>query len=178
MKMENYTAATKYVNDLLTSYISDLVPVRVAKKDGFALETPIVDEDGKPIVVVINATAKKNKATMTCEAFDFEAAKQARADNEAEKAVAAKEKGVRTRKVDPEKEAKKNAILDAMKAWLDANLTSTPITSTDIKEAIPELEEITIMQVGTYMKSLAEVEANHIRRESIKGKTYYTRKEF
>ena len=172
MKMENYTAATKYVNDLLTSYISNLVPVRVAKKDGFALETPIVDENGKPIVVVINATAKKN------EAFNLEAAKQARADNEAEKAVAAKEKGVRTRKVDPEKEAKKNAILDAMKAWLDANLTSTPITSTDIKEAIPELEEITIMQVGTYMKSLAEVEANHIRRESIKGKTYYTRKEF
>ena len=170
MKMENYTAATKYVNDLLTSYISNLVPVRVAKKDGFALETPIV--------VVINATAKKNEATKTCEAFDLEAAKHARADNEAEKAVAAKEKGVRTRKVDPEKEAKKNAILDAMKAWLDVNLTSTPITSTDIKEAIPELEEITIMQVGTYMKSLAEVEANHIRRESIKGKTYYTRKEF
>ena len=73
MKMENYTAATKYVNDLLTSYISNLVPVRVAKKDGFALETPIVDENGKPIVVVINATAKKNEATKTCEAFDREA---------------------------------------------------------------------------------------------------------
>ena len=39
MKMENYTAATKYVNDLLTSYISNLVPVRVAKKDGFATAT-------------------------------------------------------------------------------------------------------------------------------------------
>ena len=34
------------------------------------------------------------------------------------------------------------------------------------------------MQVGTYLKMLAEVEANHIRRESIKGKPYYSRKEF
>ena len=178
MKMENYTAATKYVNDLLTSYISNLVPVRVAKKDGFALETPIVDENGKPIVVVINATAKKNEATKTSEAFDLEAAKQARADNEAEKAVAAKEKAVRTRKVDPEKEAKKNAILNAMQAWLDVNLTSTPITPTDIKEAIPELEETTTLQIGTYMKSLAEVKDNHIRRERIKGKTYYSRWKF
>lgn len=178
MKMENYTRATAYVNDLLTAYIPNLVPVRVAKKDGFAIETPVVDENGKPIVVVINATAKKNEATKTCEAFDLEAAKQAREDNEAEKAVAAKEKSARTRKVDPEKEAKKNAILEAMKEWLAENLSSTPITATDIKDAIPELADITIMQVGTYMKTLSEVEANHIRRESIKGKTYYSRKEF
>ena len=65
-----------------------------------------------------------------------------------------------------------------MKDWLDLNLTSTPITATDIKNNIPELEDITIMQVGTYLKMLAEVEANHIRRESIKGKPYYSRKEF
>ena len=176
MKMENYTAAANYVNDLLKSYLPDPVPVRVGKKDGFAIKTPFEDENGNPIFVVVSGTAKRNEATKTHEGFNLDAAIQARVDSDAEKTAAATTSS--TRKVDPEKEAKKNAILDAMQAWLDANLTSTPITPTDIKEAIPELEETTILQVGTYMKTLAGVEDNHIRRERIKGKTYYSRWKF
>ena len=176
MKMENYTAAANYVNDLLKGYLPDPVSVRVGKKDGFAIKTPFEDESGNPIFVFVSGTAKRNEATKTHEGFNLDAAIQARMDSDAEKMAATTTPS--TRKVDPEKEAKKNAILAAMKDWLDLNLTSTPITATDIKNSIPELEDITIMQVGTYLKMLAEVEANHIRRESIKGKPYYSRKEF
>jgi hypothetical protein len=55
------------------------------------------------------------------------------------------------------------------------NLTEEGMTTTDIKAAIPELAEVSVMQVGTYLKNIAQDENNGVKREVVKGKPYYSR---
>ena len=170
MKSEIRVAAATAVESLLTS-IPNLIPVRVAKKDGFAFDTGVKDENGKPVYAVIEATVKNTEDTKTSKAFDLEEAVQARTD-----ADAAPKKEKKSKETDPEAEAKRAAHKERERIteeWCMDNLTSGEgMNASEIKAAIPELEDVTVMQVGTYMKNIVERNAS-IQRNVVKGKPTY-----
>ena len=174
MKMEIRVAAATAVETALREALGTrIVPVTVAKKDGFAFDTGVLDENGKPIYAVIEATVKNTEDTKTSAAFDLEAAVQARIDKENAPKKEAKPK----KDADPEAEAKRaarNAQKEALHAWLMENLADTPMTTTDIQSACPDMEGISIMQVGTWLTAIAK-EDSSIKRDVVKGKPYYSK---
>ena len=169
MKSEIRVAAATAVESLLTA-IPNLIPVRVGKKDGYAVDTGVKDENGNPVYAVIEATVKNTEATKTTPAFDLDAAVAARAENDAKP-----KKEAKVKEADPEVVAKRAAHKERERIteeWCMANLTSEPLTASDIKAAIPELAEVTVMQVGTYLKAISERNPS-IQRNVVKGKPTY-----
>ena len=173
MKNEIRVAANSAVEALIEGHVPGLVPVRVAKKDCYAIDTGVKDENGNTVFATVEITVKNTEATKTSPAFDLDAAIAARAENDAKPKTEKKAK-----EVDPEadaKRAKRNAEQELVKEWCMVNLTDEPMTTTDIKAAIPELAEVSVMQVGTYLKNIAQDEGNGVKREVVKGKPYYSR---
>ena len=172
MKTEIRVAANSAVVSALREALGEkIVPVRVAKKDGYAFDTGVKDENGKPIYAVIEATVKNTEDTKTSKAFDLEEAVQARIDAES-----APKKETKTKKEDPEAEAKRakaQAMKEMVAEWCMENLTSEGMTTSDIKNAIPELADVTVMQVGTWMTAIAKDNPS-IQRDVVKGKPYYS----
>ena len=75
MKREIRVAAATAVETALREALGTrIVPVTVAKKDGFAFDTGVLDENGKPIYAVIEATIKNTEDTKTSKAFDLDEA--------------------------------------------------------------------------------------------------------
>ena len=173
MKNEIRVAANSAVVSALREALGEkIVPVRVAKKDGFAFDTGVKDENGKPIYAVIEATVKNTEDTKTSLAFDLKKAVQARIDAES-----APKKEAKPKKEDPEAEAKRakaQAMKDMVAEWCMENLTSEGMTTSDIKNAIPELADVTVMQVGTWMTAIAKDNPS-IQRDVVKGKPHYTK---
>ena len=134
MKTEIRVAANSAVVSALREALGEkIVPVRVAKKDGFAFDTGVKDENGKPIYAVIEATVKNTEDTKTSKAFDLEEAVQARIDAEN-----APKKEAKPKKEDPEaeaKRAKREEQKQALHAWLMENLSDEAMTTTDIQGA-------------------------------------------
>lgn len=173
MKNEIRVAANAAVEALIEGHVPGLVPVRVAKKDCYAIDTGMKDENGNAVFATVEITVKNTEATKTSPAFDLDAAIAARAENDAKPKTEKKAK-----EADPEaeaKRAKRNAEQEMVKDWCMVNLTEEPMTTTDIKAAIPELAEVSVMQVGTYLKNIAADNADKIKREVVKGKPYYSR---
>ena len=173
MKNEIRVAANAAVDSMLTAAMTNLIPVRVAKKDCYAVDTGMKDENGNTVYATVEITVKNPEATKTAPAFDLDAAIAARAENDAKPKT---EK--RPKQDDPEaeaKRAKRNAEQELVKEWCMVNLTEEGMTTTDIKAAIPELSEVSVMQVGTYLKNIAQDENNGVKREVVKGKPYYSR---
>ena len=172
MKSEIRVAAATAVESLLTA-IPGLVPVHVGKKDGYAIDTGVKDENGKPVYAVIEATVKNTEATKTTPAFDLDAAIAARAENDAKP-----KKEAKSAEPDPEKEAraaKREQEKAVLLAWCAENLSDEPLTATDIKKSVPEMEPLTIMMVGSYLKALAADNPDIINRTLVGGKVVYTR---
>lgn len=173
MKTEIRIAASNIAHEIVKSSIANLVPVLVAKKEGYALDTGMKDENGKPIYAVIDITVKntEDNASGTAKGFNLEEAVQALQDKmNAPKKVSIK------KETDPEAEAKRAANAerqDKVEQWCITNLTDTPMTATDIQKAIPELEGIAVMQVGTYLKNIV-AKNPVIQREQKDGKWMYT----
>lgn len=173
MKNEIRVAANAAVEALIEGHVPGLVPVRVAKKDCYAIDTGVKDENGNTVFATVEVTVKNTEATKTSPAFDLDAAIVARAENDAKPKTEKKPK-----QDDPEaeaKRAKRNAEQELVKEWCMVNLTEEGMTTTDIKAAIPELSEVSVMQVGTYLKNIAQDESNGVKREVVKGKPYYSR---
>ena len=173
MKTEIRVAANSAVVSALREALGEkIVPVRVAKKDGYAFDTGVKDENGKSVYAVIEATVKNTEDTKTSKAFDLEEAVQARID-----ADNAPKKEAKPKKDDSEAEAKRaqrEEQKQALADWCELNLTEEPMTTTDIKAGCPEMEQVIIMQVGTWMTAIAK-ENPSIKREVIKGKPYYSK---
>lgn len=170
MKNEVRVAATESVMNLLS--LLPLTPVRVAKKDGYAFDTGVKDENGKTVYAFIEATIKNTEDTKTSQAFDLDAAIAARTEHDAQPKKEAKSK-----ETNPEaeaKRAKREAQKAALTAWLTDNLTDQPMTTTDIQAACPDVEDVTIMQVGSWMTAIAK-EDSSIKRDVVKGKPYYSK---
>lgn len=171
MKNEVRIAATTAALSLLSN-VPNLIPVRVAKKDGYAIDTGVFDENGKPVYAVLDLTIKNTEDTKTSQAFDLEAAKQERIDHDN-----APKKEVKSKEADPEaeaKRAKREAQKQALAAWCEANLTDQPMTTSDIQQACEDMEGVTIMQVGTWLGAIAK-ESDSIKREVVKGKPLYSK---
>lgn len=171
MKNEIRVAATESVMNLL-SLLPNLTPVRVAKKDGYAFDTGVKDENGKPVYAFIEATIKNTEDTKTSQAFDLDAAVAARTEHDN-----APKKEAKSKEADPEAEAKRTkreAQKQALAAWLADNLTDQPMTTTDIQGACPDVEGATIMQVGSWLTAIAK-EDSSIKRDVVKGKPYYSK---
>ena len=173
MKTEIRVAANSAVVSALREALGEkIVPVRVAKKDGFAFDTGVKDENGKPIYAVIEATVKNTEDTKTSKAFDLEEAVQARIDAEN-----APKKEAKPKKEDPEaeaKRAKREEQKQALHAWLMENLTDEAMTTTDIQGACPEVEGVSVMQIGSWMTAIAKEDPS-IQRDVVKGKPYYSK---
>ena len=173
MKNEIRVSATNAIEAIVEAHVPGLIPVRVAKKDCYAIDTGVKDENGNTVFATVEITVKNTEATKTSPAFDLDAAIAARAENDAKPKTEKKAK-----EADPEaeaKRAKRNAEQEMVKDWCAVNLTDEPMTTTDIKAAIPELAEVSVMQVGTYLKNIAQDENNGVKREVVKGKPYYSR---
>lgn len=173
MKNEIRVSATNAIEAIVEAHVPGLIPVRVAKKDCYAIDTGVKDENGNTVFATVEITVKNTEATKTSPAFDLDAAIAARAENDAKPKTEKKAK-----EVDPEaeaKRAKRNAEQELVKEWCMVNLTDEPMTTTDIKAAIPELAEVSVMQVGTYLKNIAQDNAETVKREIVKGKPYYSR---
>ena len=83
MKSEIRVAASTAVETALREALGQrIVPVRVAKKDGFAFDTGVKDENGKPVYAFIEATIKNTEDTKTSQAFDLDAAIAARTEHD------------------------------------------------------------------------------------------------
>lgn len=172
MKSEIRVAAATAVESLLTS-IPNLIPVRVGKKDGYAVDTGVKDENGNPVYAVIEATVKNTEATKTTPAFDLDAAVAARKENDAKP-----KKEAKPTEPDPEKEAraaKREQEKAVLLAWCAENLSDEPLTATNIKDAVPEMAPLTVMAVGSHLKALAADNPGVIKRETVGGKVVYTR---
>lgn len=172
MKNEIRVAAATAVESLLTA-IPNLIPVRVGKKDGYAVDTGVKDENGNPVYAVIEATVKNTEATKTTPAFDLDAAIAARKENDEKP-----KKEAKSAEPDPEKEAraaKREQEKATLLAWCAENLSDEPLTATNIKEAIPEMAALTIMAVGSHLKALAADNPDVINRTLVGGKVVYTR---
>jgi len=171
MKNEIRIAATESVMNLL-SLLPNLTPVRVAKKDGYAFDTGVKDENGKTVYAFIEATVKNTEDTKTSQAFDLDAAIAARAEHDnAPKKVNLK------KEPDPEaeaKRAKREEQKQALHNWLTDNLTEQQVTTTDIQGACPDMAGLTIMQVGSWLTAIAK-EDSSIKRDVVKGKPYYSK---
>lgn len=173
MKTEIRIAASNIAHEIVKSSIANLIPVLVAKKEGYALDTGKVDENGKPVYAVIDITIKntEDNASGTAKGFNLDEAVQALQDK-----MSAPKKETKKKEVDPEADAKRAAHAerqDKVEQWCIVNLTDTPITATDVQKAIPELEGIAVMQVGTYLKNIA-AKNPVIQREQKDGKWVYT----
>ena len=171
MKNEIRIAATESVMNLL-SLLPNLTPVRVAKKDGYAFDTGVKDENGKPVYALIEATVKNTEDTKTSKAFDIDEAVAARTEHDAQPKKEAKSK-----EADPEaeaKRAKREEQKQALHGWLTGNLTDQPMTTTDIQGACPDMAGLTIMQVGSWLTAIAK-EDSSIKRDVVKGKPYYSK---
>ena len=172
MKSEIRVAAATAVETLLTA-IPNLIPVHVGKKDGYAIDTGVKDENGKPVYAVIEATVNNTEATKTTPAFDLDAAIAARAENDAKP-----KKEAKSAEPDPEKEAraaKREQEKAVLLAWCAENLSDDLLTATNIKEAIPEMATLTVMAVGSHLKALAADNPGIIKRGMANGKVFYTR---
>ena len=174
MKTEIRVAANSAVVSALREALGEkIVPVRVAKKDGFAFDTGVKDENGKPIYAVIEATVKNTEDTKTSKAFDLEEAVQARIDAENAPKKEAKPK----KEADPEAEAKRakaQAMKEMVAEWCMENLTSEGMTTSDIKNAIPELADVSVMQIGTWLTAIVKDNPS-IQRDVVKGKPFYSK---
>lgn len=179
MTTEIRVNATNAALSALLSAMPNLVPVRVGKSNGYAMNTGVQDENGNPVYVVIDVTAKNTTATKTAPAFDYNASVAAYEAWVAEQAnKPAKGEGGSTAKRKAESEAnaaKREAQCKVIREWVAANMGDDDrMTATDFKNAIPEFAEESIMQVGTLLKMVV-ADAITLDMETEKGKKYYTK---
>lgn len=174
MKSEIRITASEVATSAFRAAMGDkVIPVRTSKKNGFAFDTGVKDENGKPVYVVFEATVKatEDNKTGSVKAFDLEAAVQELLDYEN-----TPKKEAKTKTPDPEAEAKRakaNAMKEMVAVWCLENLPAEGMTTSEIKAAIPELADITVMQVGSWLTAIAK-ENPAIQRDVVKGKPTYT----
>jgi hypothetical protein len=129
------------------------------------------NEDGVMEYASIKVGSLLSKDTKSNTAFNFNeavAAYEAYVAGVAEKA--AKPKAEKKSNANPEKVAAANARKEAALAWLIEN--SGEHTATDVKAAIDPDNKVTIMQIGSDLKSL--MQDGQIVCEKREGKNYWS----
>ena len=160
-------------NEILSAILSQFpgsALVRRSKQNFIAVPMG-ENEDGVMEYAKVAVGNLLSKGTANHAAFNFEAAVaeyEAYAAEQAEKASKPKAEKKKSGP-DPEKVAAMNARKEAALAWLISNPGEH--TATDVKNAVECYKDITIMQVGSDLKSLhAE---GQIVKSSKEGKNYW-----
>ena len=160
-------------NEIVSAVLSQFPGAAMVRKSktNFIAVPMGENEDGVMTYASIKVGSLLSKDTKTNPAFNFEAAV---AEYEAYAAEqAAKESAPKTPKksgADPEKQAAMKARADAALAWLIENPGEH--TATDIKAAVDCMANVTIMQVGSDLKSL--IAAGSVKCEKKDGKNYWS----
>ena len=160
-------------NEIVSAVLSQFPGAAMVRKSktNFIAVPMGENEDGVMTYASIKVGSLLSKDTKTNPAFNFEAAV---AEYEAYAAEqAAKESAPKTPKksgADPEKQAAMAARADAALAWLIAN--PGEYTATEVKAAVDCMANVTIMQVGSDLKSL--LAAGTVKCEKHEGKNYWS----
>ena len=159
-------------NEMITSILSQFpgsAMVRRSKTNFIAVPGDIVD--GVLTYHAVKVSALLSKDTKTNTAFDFDAAVAEYEEYAAQQTEKAnKPKAPKKSGADPEKQAAMAARADAALAWLIANPGEH--TATEIKAAVDCMANVTIMQVGSDLKSL--LAAGTVKCEKREGKNYWS----
>lgn len=162
------------LKELVNSVLTNGTMVRNGTRNFMAVPLD-PDEEGVPQYASVVVSKLGNKNTEHRAAFDFDTA----AANYVEYLENQKERKAKVaakRVPDPEKEAKaaaKRERLEKVLEWINAH--PGEYTCTNIKESLPEVyADLTVMQVGTDMRTLANEDSVTHRKEA--GKNYYSNK--
>ena len=159
-------------NEMITSILSQFpgaAMVRRSKTNFIAVPGAVVDDVQTYHAVKVSALLSKDTKSNT--AFDFEAAKaeyEEYAAAQLEKAN--KPKAPKKSGADPEKVAAQQKRKEAALAWLIENPGEH--TATEVKAAIDPENTVTIMQVGSDLKSL--LADGSVVSEKKEGKNYWS----
>lgn len=160
---------TEMISNILSQFPGATM-VRRSKQNFIAVPMG-ENEDGVMEYAKVAVSALLSKDTKTNSAFDFDAAVAEYNEYAAAQVEkAAKPKAEKKSGADPEKVAAANARKEAALAWLIAN--SGEHTATDVKTAIDPDGKVTIMQIGTDLKSL--MQDGQIACEKREGKNYWS----
>jgi len=173
MKNELRNAAMEAVNSVIMSRLDGIVtPVTVGKRDLWAFDTGVRDENGKPVYVTLDFTVKNTEDVGDNKAFNFADAQELRKERENTPKKEKKDTSEAEKKK-AENAAKRKAKVDSLRDWCLANMTSTEKrTTAEIKDGCAEMTEEIIMNVGKYLKELAE--EGTLNRTMENRKIYYT----
>lgn len=143
--------------EMITSILSQFPGATMVRrsKQNFIAVPMGENEDGVMEYAKVSVSALLSKDTKTNTAFDFDAAvaeHEAYAATQTEKAN--KPKAPKKSGADPEKAAAQAARKEAALAWLIAN--PGEYTATEVKAAIDPDNKVTIMQIGSDLKSLMQ----------------------
>lgn len=160
-------------NEIFASVLSQFPGAAMVRKSKQTfIAVPMGEnEDGVMEYAKVAVSALLSKDTKTNAAFDFDAAVAEYEAYAAEQAAKAnKPKAERKSGADPEKQAAMKARADAALAWLIENPGEH--TATEVKAGVPAMKDVTIMQVGSDLKSL--LAAGTVKCEKREGKNYWS----
>lgn len=160
-------------NEIFASVLSQFPGAAMVRKSKQTfIAVPMGEnEDGVMEYAKVAVSALLSKDTKTNAAFDFDAAVAEYEAYVAEQAAKAnKPKAERKSGADPEKQAAMKARADAALAWLIENPGEH--TATEVKAGVPAMKDVTIMQVGSDLKSL--LAAGTVKCEKREGKNYWS----
>lgn len=159
-------------NEMITSILSQFpgsAMVRRSKTNFIAVPMG-ENEDGVMTYAKVAVSALLSKDTKTNTAFDFDAAVAEYEEYAAQQTEKAnKPKAPKKSGADPEKVAAQQKRKDAALAWLIENPGEH--TATEVKAAIDPENTVTIMQIGSDLKSL--MNDGSIVCEKKEGKNYW-----
>ena len=160
-------------NEMMTSILSQFPGAAMVRrsKQNFIAVPMGENEDGVMEYAKVAVSALLSKDTKTNTAFDFAAAVaeyEEYATAQAEKA--AKPKAPKKSGADPEKQAAQAKRKEAALAWLIENPGEH--TATEVKNAIDPTNAVTIMQIGSDLKSL--LADGSIAVDKKEGKNYWS----
>lgn len=160
-------------NEMITSILSQFPGSAMARrsKQNFIAVPMGENEDGVMTYAKVAVSALLSKDTKTNTAFDFDAAVAEYAEwEQAAAEKAAKPKSTKKSGPDPEKQAAMKARADAALTWLIENPGEH--TATEVKAGVECMANVTIMQVGSDLKSL--LAAGTVKCEKKDGKNYWS----
>jgi hypothetical protein len=160
-------------NEIFASVLSQFPGAAMVRKSKQTfIAVPMGEnEDGVMEYAKVAVSALLSKDTKTNTAFDFNAAVAEYEEYVAEQtAKASAPKAPKKSGADPEKQAAMKARADAALAWLIENPGEH--TASVVKQNVPAMKDITIMQVGSDLKSL--LAAGTAKCEKREGKNYWS----
>ena len=173
MKNEIRAEALSAIMPKVMKAFPDAVNVCVSNKNMLAVDTGKVDDNGNPIYATIDVTIKDNEATKTREGFDLMVAVNAY-NEKASKATERKSKTPSTPK-NTEAAERKNKRMTALREWwTNEAISGEGYTSTMVKTELADMyAELTIMQVGSDLKTLSEIIPTECEMRMVEGKKHY-----